>query len=79
MLDKEFKYYLDNQDKLVKKYTGKYLVIKDNEVIGVHDTELDAYNKTQEQGHKLGTFLIQRCSEGQNDYTITLHSRPVNA
>jgi len=27
-LEKEFKYYLDNQDKLVEKYNGKFIVIK---------------------------------------------------
>ena len=29
MLKKEFQYYLDNQDELVKKYNHRFLVIKD--------------------------------------------------
>jgi hypothetical protein len=34
MLDKEFRYYLDNQSDLVKKYNGRFIVIIDNEVVG---------------------------------------------
>ncbi len=43
MLDKEFQYYLANKDELIKKYLGKYLIVKDEAVVGVYDTELDAY------------------------------------
>ena len=37
-LEKEFKYYLEKQEELVKKYNGKVLVIKDCEVIGVYNS-----------------------------------------
>ena len=33
-LEKEFKYYIDNQDRLLEKYNGRILVIKDNKVLG---------------------------------------------
>ncbi len=69
MLDKEFKYFLDNQDELVKKYNGKFIVIRDKEVIGAYDTFVDAYFITQERGTKLGTFLIQQCLPGEKCYT----------
>jgi len=29
MLDKEFKYFVDHQNDLVQKYSGRYIVIKD--------------------------------------------------
>ena len=73
-LEKEFKYYLDHQDELVKKYNGKFLVIKDCKVIGIFDTELEAIEKTTEK-HKLGTFLVQKCEPGSDSYTQTYHSR----
>lgn len=73
-LEREFKYYLEHQDELVKKYNGKFIVIKDCEVIGVFDLELEAVNKTAEK-YELGTFLVQKCEPGAESYTQTYHSR----
>lgn len=76
MLEKEFKYYLNNQDELVKQYNGKFIVIKNQTVIGYYDTEMDSYNETLKE-HKLGTFLIQHCLPGEESHTATFHSRVV--
>ena len=73
-LEKEFKYYLEHQDEFVKKYNGKFIVIKNQEVIGVFDSELEAIEKTTEK-HELGTFLVQKCERGSESYTQTYHSR----
>lgn len=73
-LEKEFKYYLDNQDELVKKYNGKFLVIKNCSIIGFYDTELEAITKTSEK-EEVGTFLVQKCEPGTNSYSQTYHSR----
>lgn len=78
MLEKEFQYYLDHQAELVEKYNGKFLVIKDEEVIGVYDTDEEAYFQTT-QKHEPGTFLIQFCEPGDSSYTQTFHSRVVFA
>ena len=74
MLEKEFQYYLDHQNELVKKYDGRYLVIKDKNVVGDYDSYEEALFTSQEQ-YEMGTFLIQKCSEGNKDYTATFHSR----
>lgn len=74
MLEKEFQYYLDNQEKLIQEYNGKFLVIKGNKVIGVFDSEEQAYFET-EKIHKEGTFLIQFCEPGEGSYTQSFHSR----
>ncbi len=73
-LEKEFKYYLEHQKELVKKYNGKFIVIKDCNVIGTFDSELEAVEKTAEK-HELGTFLVQKCEHGSESYTQTYHSR----
>ena len=73
-LEKEFNYYLEYQDELVKKYNGKFIVIKNCEVIGTFDSELEAVEKTAEK-HELGTFLVQKCEPGSESYTQTYHSR----
>ena len=73
-LEKEFRYYLEHQDELVEKYNGKFIVIKNREVIGAFDSELEAIDKTAEK-HELGTFLVQKCEPGRESYTQTYHSR----
>ncbi len=74
MLEQEFEYYKKNQEKLVKKYNGKYIAIVGKKVIGVFDNELEAYTHAKEQ-HPVGTFLIQYCSPGKENYTQTYYSR----
>lgn len=76
MLDKEFQYYIDHQVELVEKYLGKFLVIKDLSVIGVYNTEIEAYSETIKK-HELGTFLIQECQPGDENYTQTFRSRVI--
>lgn len=73
-LEKEFQYYLDNQDELVRKYNGRCVVIKDCQVIGVFDDELSAVKEIGNK-HPLGTFLVQKVEPGSNAYSQTFHSR----
>ena len=74
MLEKEFEYYVEHQDELVKKFNGKVLVIKDLKVIGVFENEIEAINATS-VNNKIGTFLVHRCEPGEQNYTMTFHSR----
>jgi hypothetical protein len=73
-LAKEFAYYLAHQDELVERYNGKFIVIKDQNVIGAYGSELDAVQKTARE-HELGTFLVQKCEPGSDSYTQMYHSR----
>lgn len=75
-LEEEFQYYIEHQDELVEKYGGKVIVIKNREVIGEYDSDLEAINETTKQ-HELGTFLVQKCEPGSDSYTQTFHSRVV--
>ena len=77
-LKKAFKYYLDHQAELVAQYEGKFIVIKDETVIGEFDSELQAVQETAKI-HPLGTFLVQKCERGQESYTHVFHSRVVFA
>lgn len=69
ILKQEFDHYLLNQAFFVKSYEGKVIVLKERKVVGVYDSFGQAYWGAQEN-HKLGTFLIQKVSEG----TIDTHS-----
>ena len=76
MIEKEFRYYLENQDELVSKYNGKYIVIKDNKVVETFKTEEEAFFDSIGK-YEAGTFMIQKCTPGNKDYTQTFHSRAI--
>ena len=73
MLNKEFKYFLDNQPALVDKYGNKFLVIIGNEVKDVYNTRSKAYREGKKK-YGLGNFLIQHCLPGELATTATFHS-----
>jgi hypothetical protein len=53
-------------------------VIVNNKVVGAYDSTSNAYYASIKK-YEPGTFLIQRCSEGDKDYTQHFHSRVVFA
>lgn len=73
MLEKEFDFFKKNQQSLVEKYKGQYIVIIGNEVIGSYPSnEIALYYAKQK--YDIGTFLIQHCIEGENAYTCRIHT-----
>lgn len=74
MLDKEFKYFLDNQRDLVKKHPNKYLMIIGNEIVRVYSNHMKAYEEGKKK-YGLGNFLIQHCLPGELSTTHTFHSQ----
>lgn len=73
-LEKEFQYYLDNQDELVKKFKGRFIVIKDCQVVGDYDSDVQAVEEASTK-YELGTFLVQKCEPGEESYSQVFHSR----
>ena len=73
-LEKAFEYYLEHQEELVKEYNGKFIVIKDQKILGAYDSEIEAIETTTKE-HEMGTFLVQKCEPGSESYTQTYHSR----
>lgn len=76
MLEKEFTYYINHQSELVKKYKGKFIVIIGNKILGNYNTFEQALIES-EKLYPIGSFLIQECFEGEENYTQTFHSRVV--
>lgn len=74
LLKDDFQYYLDHQSELAEKYEGKYIVIKNRQVLATYDDEMEAVEKTA-QKHELGTFLVQECSSDPDSTVETFHSR----
>lgn len=77
MLEKEFKYFREHHDDLYHLYPNKYLVIKDDKVIYIADTFEKALDLAVDAGYQVGEFLVQLCSEGDEAYTQTFHSRVI--
>lgn len=75
-LSKDFQYFLDHQNELVAKYDGKVLLIVGQHVVGVYNSEAEAYFSALEK-YEPGTFLIQLCTEGERAYTQVFHSNNV--
>lgn len=73
-LKQEFDYYRAHQSELLNLYNGKYVVIKGETVLGAYDDAVKAVKETS-KNHPKGTFLVQKCSPGDRDYTATFHSR----
>lgn len=71
MLQKEFKYYLENQKRLSEEYPDKFLTICNNEIAIVSNTYEQAYVNSLKK-HKLGSFLIQKAGEGEENYTVSI-------
>ena len=75
MLEKEFKYYLQNQEELVDKFYGRFILIKDEKVLGNFSTEVEAILFAQNTlGLQLGSFLVQNCLPGVENYMQYFHS-----
>lgn len=73
-LDRAFEFYLENQSELVEKFDGKFIVIKDDEIVGVYDNEIDAVTASTTKYPK-GSFLVQHVTQGNDEYTEVFHSR----
>jgi hypothetical protein len=76
MLREEFDWYLDNQNSLVEQYSGKYLVISGQKVLFASDNKDVAYDKGVELAG-LGKYILQRCTPGDEAYSITYHTHRV--
>ena len=72
-LKQEYEYYLANKTEFACKYPGKAVVIKNNAVIGVYSSRVEAVKRTQAE-HDPGTFLVQICGP-EGDAPLVFHSR----
>jgi hypothetical protein len=74
---KEFQYFLNHQRELAKLYKGRYIVIRDEKVIGAYGSVGEAFHTTSKQ-YEPETFLIQLCDEGPECYTKTMNRAVFN-
>ena len=73
-LKKNYNYYVNNHNEIVKKYLNKFIVIKDEKILDSYDTFEEAFKKSSEK-YELGTFIIQKCTKNIEEDTRVFHSR----
>ncbi len=59
--DKNYEWFKENLHELVKSYDNQYVVIKNENILGVYPSFDDAFNETV-KNERPGSFLIQLCS-----------------
>lgn len=74
-LRKEFEYFNGNKDFFIKNYNGRFVVLKEHAVICEGATRAEALKKALNQGHELGTFLVQHVIRGDEETVQRFHSR----
>ena len=73
MKNKDFEWFLENYNDLFFKYGRKFLVIKNQEVIGVYDEAGEAVRQTMKL-EELGSFIVQKCTGDETGYTNYISS-----
>lgn len=61
MIDRQLKYFQDNQKAFVEKYSGKFLVISEELKMDVFNSLESAYSYGVEH-YGLGNFLLKDCN-----------------
>ncbi|MES2387286.1 MAG: hypothetical protein V4543_04750 [Bacteroidota bacterium] len=73
----DFKYYLENQEELVKKYNSRWLVIKEQQVVADLGNGMDAYDWGRDNLGEETEYIIQLCTPGPAAYTRRLFTVPM--
>ena len=69
MLDTERQFYSDNLAKWLGQYPGKFVLVKDQELIGTFDTDEDALTEGARR-FGLKPFLVRRVQERQEEVNV---------
>jgi hypothetical protein len=74
MLETEYEYYKTHENELLQQYSGKFIAIVGEEVVGVFDSELDGYQEMKKK-YPLGKFLLQHILPKKDRIIHRYHSR----
>ncbi len=76
MLEKEYAFFEKNKAELLKKYRNKFIVIVKEAVVDSYDSQDEALRESSKK-YKLGSFLIQKVSDGEEDVIQRFFSRVI--
>ena len=66
--DNDFKWFLDNYDKIFQEYGHVFVAIKNCQILGTYSNIIDAIKETS-LSEELGTFIVQECNGNESGYT----------
>jgi hypothetical protein len=69
MLDTERQYFEQHREELLRQYPGKFVVIKENELLGSFDSIQDALGTGARQ-FGMSPFLVRRTDESPKEISI---------
>jgi hypothetical protein len=69
----DYDYFINNLSTLYKQYGHRFLVIKNEKVIGAYHSFDDAFTETIKT-EELGSFLIQECVKNPDDLIMHISS-----
>ena len=73
-LEKEYNYFLSILATLKQDHNGEYVVIKGNNILGYYDS-IDGAIKETSKTHAIGTFLVKRIEDQNENTVMRFHSR----
>lgn len=68
-LAQELKTYLAHKSDLLRQSPGKFVLIKDSEIIGLYDLDEDAFTEGYRRFHR-APFMVQRVQADFDTYVI---------
>jgi hypothetical protein len=74
VFEQEYQYYKSHEADLVRQHEGKYIGIVGEQVVGVFESELEAY-MTLKKKYGLGKFMLQQAVPVATDRIQRYHSR----
>ena len=74
MQDIDFQYFKENREKYISEHPDEYVLIKDKKELGFFYSENEAINYAIDNGHILGSFIVQKCIPADQDIQ-KFHSR----
>ncbi|MBO4963751.1 MAG: hypothetical protein J6C65_02285 [Prevotella sp.] len=69
-----YKFFLDNKDSLIQKYTGQFLVISASYDVAAFPSRQEAYSFGAKT-YGIGNMMIQECSDSALNKVRKFHSR----
>lgn len=64
----DFQYFIENYDEFFKQFGHKFVVIRNKDILGIYDSEVDAINATSDI-YPIGSFIVQECNGNESGYT----------
>ena len=59
MINKDFEYFNNHREELLKDHKNEYVVIKDASIVGFFKEQAEAFKAMRDS--ELGTFIVQKC------------------